>query len=186
MGWQTPGGGLAMLSLAEAQRADKIKQTFSSFTSPGLAGVGSVLSHLLPLIQQILQRNETFLPKSLSAPGLSFTQSKTFNADDHPPRSYRIPEYPGPTIPAAPVTALQPLLHSLRGTCSEHLRETLLRASTLHVRKRRKRASPAKDTINAHSRSDVACLVAAAHSSPPRCGRTVPLTPPAPSPYQAV
>lgn len=58
MGQQTPGGDLAMFSLSEAQSGQDQRQTFYSSTSPGLAGVGSILSHLLPLTQQILQPSE--------------------------------------------------------------------------------------------------------------------------------
>lgn len=43
-----------------------------------------------------------------------------------------------------------------------------------NLQKRWKPTSPVKDTINTHSRSDLTCLVAAAHSSPLRCGKTVP------------
>ena len=72
-----------------------------------------------------------------------FTQSKTFNADDHPPCSYKVPEYPGPTIPAAPVTALctrasQPQGHEFQVT-EENAAPC-----------RWKQTSPAKDTINPH------------------------------------
>lgn len=86
-----------------------------------------------------------------------------------------------------------PVLHSLSGMSCKCARKTLLRASILHLWKRQEQTSPAKDRINPHSRSDLTRLAAAAHSSPPQCGKTVPahaflppLTAPAPFQYQVV
>lgn len=86
-----------------------------------------------------------------------------------------------------------PVLRSLSGMSCKCPRKILLRASILHLWKRQEQTSPAKDRINPHSRSDLTCWAAAAHSSPPQCGKTVPthaflppLTAPAPFPYQVV
>ena len=168
-----------MLSLSEAQSARQDqRKTFYSFTSPGLEGAGSIFSHLLPLTQQILPRNETFFPQNPSQPqdsllptvkhsALKITHLTATAFQSIQDQRYRL----------LLLLLSTPVLHRLRDTSCKRRRESLPRASILRLQKRRKRASPAKTQSSRAADQNLTCLAAAARCSPPRCGRTVPPCP---------